>query len=263
MQEAAAEERFEDAARYRNRLFAIRHLAERQAADRRSVGTVDVLGIATEGDRAAVQIFPLRDGRLVDRYGFHLENVEGRDLLGRARGVLPRVLRLGAEHPAAARRPAGRGRHRRARAVPLRPPRRAGRGANARPRREAAAAGSRRPERPLRARVRPAPVRAAPPAPRRGARGAARGAQPGEPAAADRVLRHLQHPGRVAGRLDGRLPGRGREEGALPQVRRAPARRAGRLRGDGGGRLAALRPAARRDRRGVRRVVRGRCRTSS
>ncbi len=80
MQEAAADERFEDAARYRNRLFAIRHLAERQAADRRSVGTVDVIGIATEGDRAAVQIFPLRDGRLVDRYGFHLENVEGRDL---------------------------------------------------------------------------------------------------------------------------------------------------------------------------------------
>jgi excinuclease ABC subunit C len=79
MQEAAAGERFEDAARYRNRLFAIRHLAERQAADRRSVGTVDVIGIATEGDRAAVQIFPLRDGRLVDRYGFHLENVEGRD----------------------------------------------------------------------------------------------------------------------------------------------------------------------------------------
>ncbi len=80
MAEAAAEERFEDAARYRNRLFAIRHLAERQAADRRSVGTVDVIGIAVEGDRAAVQIFPLRDGRLVDRYGFHLENAEGEDI---------------------------------------------------------------------------------------------------------------------------------------------------------------------------------------
>src|SRR4051812_45364019 len=79
MQAAAAEERFEDAARYRNRLYAIRHLAERQAADRRSVGTVDVIGIAVEGDRAAVQIFPLRDGKLVDRYGFHLENVDGQD----------------------------------------------------------------------------------------------------------------------------------------------------------------------------------------
>ncbi len=79
MQAAAVEERFEDAARYRNRLFAIRHLAERQAADRRSVGTVDVVGVAIRGDRAAVQIFPLRDGKLVDRYAFHLENVEGRD----------------------------------------------------------------------------------------------------------------------------------------------------------------------------------------
>ena len=79
MREAAAGERFEDAARYRNRLFAIRHLAERQAADKRAVGTVDVIGIAIEGDRAAVQIFPLRDGKLVDRYGFHLENVTGQD----------------------------------------------------------------------------------------------------------------------------------------------------------------------------------------
>ncbi len=79
MRDAAGEERFEDAARYRNRLSAIRHLAERQAADRRSVGTIDVIGIAIDGNRAAVQIFPLRDGKLVDRYGFHLENVEGQD----------------------------------------------------------------------------------------------------------------------------------------------------------------------------------------
>jgi excinuclease ABC subunit C len=79
MRAAAAEERFEDAARYRNRLFAVRHLAERQAADRGSVGTTDVIGIAVEGDRAAVQVFPLRDGKLIDRYGFHLENVAGED----------------------------------------------------------------------------------------------------------------------------------------------------------------------------------------
>src|SRR5207244_11825115 len=56
MKEAAAEERFEDAARYRNRLFAVSHLAERQAADKRAVGTIDVIGIVAEGDRAAVQI---------------------------------------------------------------------------------------------------------------------------------------------------------------------------------------------------------------
>jgi excinuclease ABC subunit C len=79
MREAAADERFEEAARYRNRLFSIRHLADRQAADRRDVGTVDVVGLALDGDEAAVQVFPLRDGKMIDRYGFHLENVAGED----------------------------------------------------------------------------------------------------------------------------------------------------------------------------------------
>jgi excinuclease ABC subunit C len=80
MRQAAEEERFEEAARYRNRLFSVRHLAERQAADKRAVGTIDVIGIAAEGNRAAVQVFPLRDGKLIDRYSFHLENVEGQDV---------------------------------------------------------------------------------------------------------------------------------------------------------------------------------------
>jgi excinuclease ABC subunit C len=80
MQAAAADERFEEAARLRNRLFSVRHLAERQAADKRAVGTVDVIGLAVDGDRAVVQIFPLRDGKMVDRYSFHLENVAGQDL---------------------------------------------------------------------------------------------------------------------------------------------------------------------------------------
>jgi len=79
MRQAAAEERFEDATRYRNRLFAIESLAERQGADRRAVGTIDVIGLAVDGSRAAVQLFPLRDGKLIDRYAFHLENVEGQD----------------------------------------------------------------------------------------------------------------------------------------------------------------------------------------
>ena len=58
----------------------MRPLAERQAADKRAVGTVVVIGIAVGGDRAAVQVFPLRDGRLIDRYGFHLENAAGQDV---------------------------------------------------------------------------------------------------------------------------------------------------------------------------------------
>src|SRR6186997_691159 len=79
MREAAAGERFEEAARYRNRLRAIESLAQRQAADKQAVGTIDVIGLAVDGDRAAVQLFPLRDGKLVDRFAFHLENVAGQD----------------------------------------------------------------------------------------------------------------------------------------------------------------------------------------
>ncbi len=79
MHDAAEGERFEEAARYRNRLFAVRRLSERQAVEKRSVGDVDVLGLAVDGDKAAVQIFPLRGGKMIDRYGFHLENVEGQE----------------------------------------------------------------------------------------------------------------------------------------------------------------------------------------
>src|SRR3954454_14379472 len=79
MREAAAEERFEDAARYRNRLSAIERLSERQAVERKSIGTIDVIGVAVSSERAAVQVFPLREGRMVDRYSFHLENAAGEE----------------------------------------------------------------------------------------------------------------------------------------------------------------------------------------
>jgi excinuclease ABC subunit C len=103
MHAAAADERFEDAARYRNRLFAVQHLVERQAVERQSVGTVDVIGFAAEDDRAVVQIFPLRGGKMVDRHSFHLENVGGQDVTtiiesfgleyyGSAPGVPPQIV---------------------------------------------------------------------------------------------------------------------------------------------------------------------------
>ena len=80
MQAAAERQDFEEAARMRNRLFSVRHLAERQGADKRAIGTVDVIGIASSNGTAAVQVFPLRGGRLSDRHSFFLENVEGQDL---------------------------------------------------------------------------------------------------------------------------------------------------------------------------------------
>src|SRR5687768_6124256 len=80
MQAAAERQEFEAAARYRNRLSSVRHLAERQAADKRAIGTVDVIGIAVSSECAAVQVFPLRGGRLTDRHSFFLENVAGQDV---------------------------------------------------------------------------------------------------------------------------------------------------------------------------------------
>jgi excinuclease ABC subunit C len=80
MRAASERQEFEEAARMRNRLVSVRHLAERQAADKRAIGTVDVIGIASADGTAAVQVFPLRGGRLTDRHSFFLENVSGQDV---------------------------------------------------------------------------------------------------------------------------------------------------------------------------------------
>ena len=93
MREAAAEERFEDAARYRNRLHAIERLSERQAVERPSAGSFDVIGIAVSPERAAVQLFPLREGRMVDRLLVPSRERGRRGARRGARAVLPRVLR--------------------------------------------------------------------------------------------------------------------------------------------------------------------------
>ena len=208
MKDAAAEERFEEAARYRNRLRAIERLAERQAADKRAVGTIDVIGLAVEGERAAVQIFPLREGKLIDRYSFHLENVAGQDIptileaffleyYGSAPSIPPQIIV-----------PSDAGdtealeqflTERRGARVEVRAPERGEKRRLQELATENARAGAQ-----LRGRGR----RAHPAPARRGARRAEGGAQPREPADSHRVLRHLEHPVGVAGGLDGRLPGR-------------------------------------------------------
>ena len=104
MREAADEERFEDAARYRNRLFSIQHLAERQAADRRAVGRrrrprgrargrprrrPDLPASRRQDDRPL--LVPRRERRGAGRHGG-------------ARGVLRRALRRRSVGAAADRR---------------------------------------------------------------------------------------------------------------------------------------------------------------
>jgi excinuclease ABC subunit C len=79
MEEAAAATEFERAAIHRDRLAAIRSLFERQRIAGGSVGTADLVGVATEGVDANVQLFQVRDGILAERQSFYLENQAERD----------------------------------------------------------------------------------------------------------------------------------------------------------------------------------------
>jgi excinuclease ABC subunit C len=80
MREAAAEQRFEDAARERNRLRAVRSLLERQRVANESVGTLDAIAVAVADGEANAQVFQVRDGVLSDRQSFYLDNEAGGDI---------------------------------------------------------------------------------------------------------------------------------------------------------------------------------------
>jgi excinuclease ABC subunit C len=78
MKQASDEQRFEDAARERNRLRAVRSLLERQRIASETAGTLDAIAVAvdTDGD-ANAQVFQIRDGVLSDRQSFYLDNETG------------------------------------------------------------------------------------------------------------------------------------------------------------------------------------------
>jgi excinuclease ABC subunit C len=82
MLRASEQHQFEEAARTRNRLTAVRHLGERQAVAVGS-GTYDAIALAVEGDIANVQLLAVRGGRIEERRSHYLENaeIEGEDTL--------------------------------------------------------------------------------------------------------------------------------------------------------------------------------------
>jgi excinuclease ABC subunit C len=77
MRAAAAEQRFEDAARERNRLRAVHSLLERQRVANQAVGTLDAIAVAVHEGEANAQVFQVRDGVLSDRQSFYLDNEAG------------------------------------------------------------------------------------------------------------------------------------------------------------------------------------------
>jgi excinuclease ABC subunit C len=78
MRTAAEEQRFEDAARERNRLRAVRSLLERQRVAHEQ-GTLDAIAVAVNEREANAQVFQVRDGVLSDRQSFYLDNEAGGD----------------------------------------------------------------------------------------------------------------------------------------------------------------------------------------
>jgi len=72
MQEAAREERFEDAARLRDRLGAVERTVERQRIVTERPVDRDVFGLARDGGEVEIQALFVRDGRVVGNaeYGF-------------------------------------------------------------------------------------------------------------------------------------------------------------------------------------------------
>jgi excinuclease ABC subunit C len=76
MKLAAFEQRFEDAARERNRLRAVRSLLERQRVAQED-GSMDAIAVAVAEGEANAQVFQIRDGVLSDRQSFYLDNASG------------------------------------------------------------------------------------------------------------------------------------------------------------------------------------------
>jgi excinuclease ABC subunit C len=74
MERAAADQSYERAALFRDRLAAVRSLMERQRVAGEGVGTADLIGVAVEDTEAHAQVFQVRDGVLAERQGFYLDN---------------------------------------------------------------------------------------------------------------------------------------------------------------------------------------------
>ncbi len=77
MERAALEQRYEDAARERNRLLAVRRLLERQRVALEQGGTFDAIAVAVAENDANAQVLQVRDGVLSDRQSFYLDNAAG------------------------------------------------------------------------------------------------------------------------------------------------------------------------------------------
>ncbi len=76
MEQAAAELDFESAAKYRDQIEIVKQSITKQNLDSPSVADEDVVGLAFKGDEACVQVMMVRDGKLIDREHYFLNDVD-------------------------------------------------------------------------------------------------------------------------------------------------------------------------------------------
>jgi excinuclease ABC subunit C len=74
MREAARDTDFERAARLRDEISALSHVRDRQRATIASEDSFDAFGASSEGEAACVQVFAVREGQIVNRDSFLLDN---------------------------------------------------------------------------------------------------------------------------------------------------------------------------------------------
>ena len=238
MEEAAAVDRFEEAASLRDQIRTLERLETPQKITTTDIDERDLFGAHVEGERAALQVFSVRDGKVVAREGYLLDQVaEPERLLSAAiqqfyadGRYVPREMLVPAEIPDRELLEAWLS-ERRGTQVRIRVPQRG-----------------------EKVRLLELVVRNAQLAfdlewrhPRKQSQEILRAlrdaAGPRGGAAAHRVLRHLEHPGLGHRGLDGGVRGRAAEEVRLPQVPDPRARAgAGRLRVHARGGGAALPP---------------------
>jgi len=75
MQEAGEQERFEDAARLRDRIGAVENTVERQRIISERPVDRDVFGLARQGSEVEVQVLHVREGRVVGTQGYGFSDV--------------------------------------------------------------------------------------------------------------------------------------------------------------------------------------------
>jgi excinuclease UvrABC nuclease subunit len=220
MQDHSRALRYEQAAIARDKLRAVERTIEQQKVAAYSRAEQDVIGIAREEGEACLQLFVIRNGKMIGREHFIVEgarDMTDAEVLG---SFLP-------QYYAATERPP------REVVLPCGPPRFEGRADDPGARRQAPAGGARHAERGRGPVPRACRVAGGRRQARRSARGTCHRAGAGPGAGADRVLRHEQHPGHQRGRQHGRLRERAPRAARIPALPDPIRRDARRLPDDG------------------------------